>query len=56
MKETALDFWIRHLNSVNWVEPTKENYPSYGKSNPKGLPWFEDIHYAWRNYKDTHGS
>lgn len=44
------------LQADNWKEPTKEKYLTYLEAYKRHgrdakAPYFEDIHYAWRNYK-----
>ena len=47
---------IKRLETDNWVEPTKEKFLSYTDANKRlpadsNIPYFEDIHYVWRNHK-----
>jgi hypothetical protein len=45
---------IEILESKDWKEPTKKEYPSYldyEATTDKGTIFFEDIHFAWKLYK-----
>lgn len=46
---------INRLEVDNWKEPTKEKFLTYIEASKRlprdsNIPYFEDIHYVWRNY------
>jgi hypothetical protein len=45
-------FLCEILKANKWNEPTAEQYHTYkAKGRAVKAPYFEDIHFAWRNYK-----
>lgn len=48
------EYLIRVLEGNNWKEPSNDQYDTYiqaHRSRRIGYIYFEDIHFAWRNYK-----
>ena len=47
---------VNTLEANKYAEPTEKEYPTYLKAyKSRGRnaepPYFEDMHYVWRNYK-----
>jgi hypothetical protein len=47
---------INWFNRNGWIEPTEDKYATYVMANKMAVnksnsPYFEDMHYIYRNYK-----